>query len=231
MAQQAETKSYNPDVIVKRPRTFGRRKLLRDAGGVVVAAVTGGLALNQLFSDNDSSPKDSASGQTADNSGPSAGSNAQPAPAENNSAGLIKAPDFEAGTLSGEKLELGDYRGSTVLLSFWQIGFDVGGPDFIANEIRPNFGKVQNISVLTDAGYGKEARSKILNDLTSRGLTIDFPIALNDTSTGKISAMYGVTYAPTYFVINPKGEVSGIVEGFSAESKEQLIALLKQASE
>lgn len=234
MARQAEGTSYSPpDVIVRRPRRFGRRKFIAAGAGVALGTITGGIVLEKLFGDGGSS-SDSSSGSAADNSAASGDTNTtKKQTPENRTLVLTKAPDFERGTLNGQdKIKLRDYRGKPVLLSFWQTDFPPGGLDFIVKEIEPNFGNVQNISVLTGI-VNEVAESTARKNLAANGLKIDFPVVLDQTSSSDtISGNYGVRGTPTYIVINSKGEIFGRIDGFTdGKTKEQLTALLKQASQ
>ncbi|WP_238651804.1 TlpA family protein disulfide reductase [Paenibacillus piscarius] len=108
------------------------------------------------------------------------------------------APEFEATALTGDRLNLADYRGKVVLLNFW------------ASWCKPC---MQEMPLLNEIHLlsGAEIETLFINVGESKGTVSEymkerqfsFPVVID--VTGKISALYRVTALPSTFIINKDG--------------------------
>lgn len=196
-----------------RTREISRRAII---GGALV--IGGGFLLYRLIGEEEPSSRSGAVNVTT-------------RPAEDKSSrlaekALVKAPDFEAQTVTGETVRLSDFKGQTVLLSFWQDSFLKGGPEFIAQEVQRDFPEIKQLSV---AIGGKADVKRKLENFKN----VNFPVLLNDLAhhgNDSISLRYGIVGIPTYIIVNSDGKIVGSVKGFNDDTREEIGALLQKAS-
>ena len=117
----------------------------------------------------------------------------------NKSEEVPYAPDFTLKSLNGETLSLSDFRGKSVMLTFWKI--DCPACEFQMPHTQALYNEWQNeeIAVLT-INVGDRA-ALVQEFVTSRRLT--FPTLLD--LQGKVAAAYGIIGVPTTFFIDAEG--------------------------
>jgi peroxiredoxin len=117
------------------------------------------------------------------------------------------APDLKARLVTGEAIDLGQYRGKTVLVHFWAEWCPV---------CRAEQGNIQAIAedfpVVTIAMQSGGA-SAIREHMAEQG--IDFATIADPRA--EISGAWGVTAVPTSFVVDPEGVIRFTAVGYTTE--------------
>jgi peroxiredoxin len=118
-----------------------------------------------------------------------------------------KAPDFNLPTLKGPKLALSSLRGKVVILDFWAQWCEPCKKELPELEkLQQRFaGKVAVVSVNIDK---QRANAEAL----AGQLKLSFPVALDPQ--GAVAATYDLPKMPTSFVLDQKGVVRYVHEGF-----------------
>lgn len=118
-----------------------------------------------------------------------------------------KAPDFRLQDLEGNWVSLSDFRGKKVLLDFSMI--HCGWCKIAIDEFKkPSFSFAQNVVPLYINPVDDQAK---MEKYQSR-VGIPFP-ALTDAK--EIGQAYGVSGYPTFYLIDEKGYIEAVDEGFS----------------
>jgi peroxiredoxin len=113
------------------------------------------------------------------------------------------APDFEGTTLTGEKINLKDYKGKRVLLNFWASWCKPCMQEMpLLNDIHMSLGD-QVETLFINVGESKGTVSEYLKEHQ-----FSFPVTID--VTGKISKAFGITALPSTFIINEDGEIAKI---------------------
>lgn len=133
------------------------------------------------------------------------------------------APDFKVSTTSGQQVTLENYRGRVLVL------------DFFASWCQPCRESIPHL-VEMNRKYGQKGLFVLGMSADEDGVRavkafadkhrITYPIAMAEEST---LTDFGVRSVPVMFVIDKKGQVSGVFRGFTdevARSTEQLIKKL-----
>ncbi len=111
------------------------------------------------------------------------------------------APEFSLSTLTGEKLNLSDYRGKVVLLDFWATWC---GP---CTEEIPHFVELQN--QYRDQGF--QIIGVSMDDSPEpvrefyRQFKMNYPVVMGDAKTGELFG--GVLGLPIAFLIGRDGRI------------------------
>ncbi len=123
-----------------------------------------------------------------------------------------KAPDFVLETLSGEKVQLSDYRGQGVFLNFWATYCPPCKKEMPFMENQYQYFKDKGVQVLAvDVGEPKVTVKSFVNEY---GLS--FPVPM-DQDKDVLNA-YGVGPIPVTFLINKDGVVEDrITAGLTEE--------------
>lgn len=130
------------------------------------------------------------------------------------------APDFEARTLSGDKVRLAELRDRTVVLNFWASWC---GP---CRRELPTISKLHEElkdKGLVVLGVNDEGRDDAREYVQTTGLK--FPTL--DDSARKLHRLYRVTNIPSIFIIGRDGKVVRFLRG--AHEEAELRAALKSA--
>ncbi|MCR4427928.1 MAG: TlpA family protein disulfide reductase [Caldiserica bacterium] len=123
------------------------------------------------------------------------------------------APDFEAQTLSGEKISLSALRGKIVILNFW------------ATWCPPCRQEIPELNTFWEknkekvAFYGieiMEPREEVEQFLKEN--TILYPIVLDSEQEKSVSELYRVSLVPTTVIIGENGEILQVVLGSTTAS-------------
>ena len=119
-----------------------------------------------------------------------------------------KAPDFSLTTLKGQKLSLSSLRGKVVLIDFWA---EWCGPCKQELPVLDKLGRELAargvVIVAVNIDKQRENAERLVKSL---GLSLDPPLDPN----GKVAAMYDLPKMPTSYVVDKKGTVRFIHEGF-----------------
>lgn len=133
------------------------------------------------------------------------------------------APDFKVSTTSGQQVTLENYRGRVLVLDFfatWCQPCRESIPHLVG--MNKKYGQ-QGLYVL---GMSADEDGERAVRAFADKYRITYPIALAGEST---LGDFGVRSVPVMFVIDKKGQVSGVFRGFTdevARSTEQLIKKL-----
>ncbi len=128
-----------------------------------------------------------------------------------------KAPAFKGNTLDGGTIKLEDYRGKVVLLDFWASWC---GPcrkemPFLA-ELYKEFEGHDFEILAVNIDKKKKNAEKFLKKLDVK---IKFPVIWDKKK--EIPPLYGIKTMPTTVLIDKKGNVRYIHDGFSESLKNQ----------
>lgn len=114
-----------------------------------------------------------------------------------NQADLIAgvAPNFKADMLSGERVELMDYRGEPLLLYFWH-------PDCVMCQLQQTTisDLAKNHSVLTVVHA--QHKEQLLSYMDNRGIS-GWPTIIDEQ--GSIHRQFAVKATPTHYIIDGEG--------------------------
>ena len=116
------------------------------------------------------------------------------------------APDFVLNDLDGKPVRLSDFRGKTVVLSFWASWC----PDCRAEvpQLKEMYAaadpaKVRFVSVSFDREFDTLKQFVAENNLS--GVQLFDPAGKKDSAVG---AAYGVQWIPSLYLINPEGKIA-----------------------
>ncbi len=118
------------------------------------------------------------------------------------------APSFIMKTLKGKEVTLSDYRGKYLLLNFWATWCAPCKIEMPSLETLYNKFKSTNFDIIA-----------VSNDIFGAKVVKPFVDTYNMTFTVsldqdlKISNTYGVSSLPTTFLIDPKGNILGVLNG------------------
>lgn len=116
-------------------------------------------------------------------------------------------PRIQAQTVTGELFELSHFKGRAALVYFWASWCGIcDAMDGTVSKLSKNH---PVITVAMQSGGEKEVTAHL------RESGVSFP-AIADES-GEISGRYGVRAVPTFFVLNPLGEIAFSGIGYTTE--------------
>ena len=135
-----------------------------------------------------------------------------------------EAPDFVLKSLSGENLRLSEYRGEVVILSFWATW--CGDCRAQLTELAAMRDRYQDAGVeLLAVSLDQSARQA--SEVTAEA---SYPV-LHDAA-GEVGRLYDVTKMPVMVLIDRRGVVREVFEGFrrgnEAQYLERVQALLRE---
>lgn len=139
----------------------------------------------------------------------------------------ITAPDFTATDLNGNIVQLSDYLGQPVMLTFWtpdcsDCVLEMPYLQEIANDPTINI-------TLLSVSIGTSADTV---DKFAKTLKLDFPILLDER--GDIITQYEANYVPFTFFIDPNGTISKVAspdQVTSEQLKNELIEWLNKCNQ
>ena len=139
----------------------------------------------------------------------------------------IKAPDIHLPTLGGHTFSLGKSRQQgPVLLVFFKISCPVCQLAMPYAERLFQSTKRKNITVI---GISQDDQKSTAAFMKQYSLTL--PVALDDTKTYLVSNAYGLTNVPTFFLVNPSGEIDITLVGWSREEIERIYTAVASESQ
>ncbi|MFZ5647444.1 MAG: TlpA disulfide reductase family protein [Bacillota bacterium] len=138
------------------------------------------------------------------------------------SQSVAMAPEFTLEGLDGQEVRLSDLRGKKVLINFWTTWCQYCREEMpLLQKFHEQSGG-KNWQVLTiNITSTERDLSRVKSYIESNGYT--FTVLLD--RTGSVSALYGIRSIPTSFMLNEKGEITGVKTGPFTEV--ELNSLLK----
>jgi peroxiredoxin len=119
-----------------------------------------------------------------------------------------KAPDFSLPTLKGDKLSLSSLRGSVIVIDFWAQWCEPCKKELPQLEkLAKEFAGKDVIVLAVNVDKSKDNAQRLAHQL---GLTI--PVLLDPA--GSVAGMYDLPKMPTSFLVDKKGIVRYVHEGF-----------------
>lgn len=116
------------------------------------------------------------------------------------------APPFEAQTLSGDRLQLADLRGRTVLINFWATWCEPCKAEMPDLQAVYEIYQMRGLRVLgVNLGESKNDVQTWVNHL---GLTFDIVM-----DSGQIASQYQIRGQPTSYLVAPDGVIMQIYYG------------------
>jgi peroxiredoxin len=123
-----------------------------------------------------------------------------------------KAPDFSLPTLSGPKLSLSSLRGSVVIIDFWAQWCEPCKKELPElQKLAKEFGDKDVVILAVNLDKTKENAQRLAHQL---GLTI--PVLLDPS--GSVAGMYDLPKMPTSFLVDKRGIVRYVHEGFDGSA-------------
>lgn len=141
-----------------------------------------------------------------------------------------KAPDFQVKTLDGKDLSLrkllapGVDRKKAVILSFWATWCPPCRQE--APHLNKLYNKYKDKSVAVVAISIDQEGAKAVRPLVDK-MGLKYTIGLDPE--GKAAEKYGVQYIPLVFVIDSRGVIRLMRQGYSADTEKSLEAAVKAA--
>ena len=139
----------------------------------------------------------------------------------------VMAPDFTLPTMTGETFSLSEaLKNGPVLLAFFKISCPVC--QFAMPYVERIFQGAQGRAVTVIAVSQDDPRATMAFLKEHR---ITMPVALDDTKAYPASNAYGLTTVPTFFLVNPDGEIGIASVGWVREEQEQFYRALTAGGE
>lgn len=138
------------------------------------------------------------------------------------------APNLTLVDQYGKTHSMREYKGKTVFLNFWASWCPPCKEEIPCVEaLYVEFGENKKDVIIlgvTIPGLGEEkSKEGIISFLKEKGYT--FPTLFDET--GQIAYSYNISAFPTAYIINPKGEVEGYIQG--TMTKEMMIKSINEA--
>jgi peroxiredoxin len=138
-----------------------------------------------------------------------------------------QVPDFTLTTIDGKSVQLSKLKGKTVFLNFFTLSCPMCMKELpvIEKEIWEQYKNNENIVILT---VGREEPVDKLIDFHKKK---KFSIPMAFDPERKVYALFAEKYVPRNIVINTEGKIVLTEVGFTDETAEQTIAMIKNAIE
>ncbi len=121
----------------------------------------------------------------------------------------LQASDFTLSTLSGEEVQLSDFRGSAVLINFWASWCPPCRAEMADMQRVYDRYERQGFTIFAVNLTHRDSQRDVKRFVENQGLT--FPILLD--ISGNVGDQYQVRLLPTSFFINRDGVIQKIVIG------------------
>ena len=132
------------------------------------------------------------------------------------------APDFSLPGLKKPTVSLADYKGKTVYLDFWASWCGPCRKSFPwMNEMQEKYGKQGFEVIAINVDAKREDADKFLSQVPA-----NFTIAFD--STGATPKVYPVKGMPTSMLIDSKGNITYVHNGFREEQSAEVEARIKE---
>lgn len=134
-----------------------------------------------------------------------------------------KAPDFALPTVNGELFVLSKaLAGGPVLLVFFKISCPVCQFAMPYAERLFQAARGKKVTILAVSQDDAKATSAFMKEYN-----LTLPIALDDTRTYPASNAYGLTNVPTFFFVDPSGEIEISSVGWSRTDIDRIYSALR----
>jgi peroxiredoxin len=121
----------------------------------------------------------------------------------------VKAPRINAIALSGEKIDLAQYRGKVILMNFWATWCGPCGKELLELEaLQKEFGRDDFLVLAINK---EEPIEKVSAFLAERGLSLTIIL----DQQGRAYSSYGVRALPTNILIDRDGNVRTTAAGYT----------------
>jgi len=135
-----------------------------------------------------------------------------------------KAPDFELQSLDGETVALGDFKGKTLVLTFWETWCPVCRQENpYINELAEKF-ESSDIAIVTVDLMQRDTPRIIREYMGSQNF--DFPVLLD--REGSVGYEYMIRWIPTTYIIDGEGTIR--YENFGPLEEAKFEEILKKIS-
>ncbi len=129
-----------------------------------------------------------------------------------------KAPDFTLPTMNGDSFSLQQaLRKGPVLLAFFKISCPVCQFAMPYAERLFQAAQGKNVSVIGVSQDDEKATAAFMKQYR-----LTLPIALDDIKSYPASNAYGLTNVPTFFLVNPSGEIEVSLVGWFREDIDRI---------
>lgn len=120
----------------------------------------------------------------------------------------VNAPQFSLPSLDGHELALSDYQGKYLLVNFWATWCGPCKVEMPSLESLHQKFKNRNLSVIAVSNdiFGAQVVEPYI-----QAQNFTFPVGLDPKL--KVSNQFGVISLPTTFLIDPQGEIIGVLNG------------------
>jgi peroxiredoxin len=126
-----------------------------------------------------------------------------------------KAPDFSLPTLSGPKLTLSSLRGSVIVIDFWAQWCEPCKKELPQLEkLAKEFANKDVVVLAVNLDKSKDNAQRLAHQL---GLTM--PVLLDPS--GSVAGVYDLPKMPSSFLVDKKGIVRFVHEGFESGDVER----------
>ena len=130
----------------------------------------------------------------------------------------VKAPDINLPTMGGETFSLSAaLQRGPVLLAFFKISCPVCQFAMPYAERLFHAAQGKNATVIAVSQDDYKATERFMKEYR-----LTLPVALDDTLSYRASNGYGLTTVPTFFLVNPSGEIEIASAGWSREEIERM---------
>lgn len=128
-----------------------------------------------------------------------------------------KAPDFTLPTMSGDSFSLSEaLQRGPVLLVFYKISCPVCQFAMPYAERLFQAAKGRQTTIVAISQDDKKSTAAFMKDYV-----LTLPTALDDTKSYTVSNAYGLTNVPTFFLVNPVGDIAISSVGWMREEVER----------
>ena len=120
----------------------------------------------------------------------------------------VNAPPFSISSLDGHELALNDYHGKYLLVNFWATWCGPCKVEMPSLELLYQKFNKRNFAMIAVSNdiFGAQVVKPYIE-----AQNFTFPVGLDPKL--KVSNQFGVTSLPTTFLINPQGEIIGVLNG------------------
>jgi thiol-disulfide isomerase/thioredoxin len=119
-----------------------------------------------------------------------------------------KAPDFEATTMSGEKISLSALKGKPVILNFWATWCPPCKEEI--PELNSFYQKYKDRVIMLGIEIG-EPKEEVEQFLKNQSIL--YPIVLDSEQKSSISELYRISLVPTTFIVDENGKILNVILG------------------
>lgn len=119
-----------------------------------------------------------------------------------------KALDFEATTMTGERVSLSSLKGKPVILNFWATWCPPCREEI--PELNKFYEKYKDRVIILGIEIG-EPKAEVERFL--RDQNILYPVILDSEQKSSISNLYRISLVPTTFIVDEQGKILNVIMG------------------